>query len=164
MRVSTHDDPDAVRPGTPVPVPGNDLDRATCLELLRSSRLGRVGLSVDALPVIVPVGFEVVGDHIVLGAHVDPRELAAIDGVVVAFEADAWDPERGEGWSVLVQGPARRLVDRADLGPLPDRGSPAWLTEDTEVVVVTTDVIHGVRLVAGRAPRHASHATSHARV
>lgn len=147
-----------------MPVPGDVLDRATCLELLRSTRLGRVGLSVDALPVIVPVGFEVVGERIVLGAHADPREVAAIDGVVVAFEADAWDPERGEGWSVLVQGPARRLVDRADLGPLPDGGPPAWLTEDTEVVVVMTDVIHGVRLVAGRVSREVGHATSHVRV
>lgn len=142
MSVHDHDDQLA-------PVPGEPLDRDACLTLLRSAQLGRVGLSVDALPVIVPVGFSLVGERIIFGAQADPRAVAAIDGVIVAFQADAWDPCTGSGWSVLVQGPARRLVDRADLGLLTNgNGVPDWIAEASDVVVMATTVISGCRLVA----------------
>lgn len=130
------------------PVPGEPLDREASLALLRSTQLGRVGLSVDALPVIVPVGFSLVGERILFGAQADPRAVAAIDGVIVAFQADAWDPCTRSGWSVLVQGPARRLIDRADLGPLANgHGLPEWIAEASEAVVMSTAVISGCRLV-----------------
>lgn len=130
-------------------MPGEPLDRDACLALLRSAQLGRVGLSVDALPVIVPVGFSLVGERIIFGAQADPRAVAAIDGVIVAFQADAWDPCTGSGWSVLVQGPARRLIDRADLGPLINgNGLPDWIARASDVVVMATAVISGCRLVA----------------
>lgn len=149
--MSTHD-----YDGQPAPVPGEDLGRGTCLQLLGSVQLGRIGLSVDALPVIVPVGFALVGERIVFGAQADPRAVDAIDGVVVAFQADTWDPCAGSGWSVLVRGSARRLVDPADLGPLASGGRlPVWMAEASEVVVMTTEVISGCRLVAAgrvRAP------------
>lgn len=148
MSSHAHDDPGT---GGLMPVPGDALGRAECLALLGSAHLGRVGLSVDALPVIVPVGFSVIGDRVVLGAHADPRAVAAIDGVIVAFEADEWDPDAGSGWSVLVQGPAHRLVDRADLGPLMGTDDlPSWIADASEIVVVSTDVISGCRLRAGR--------------
>jgi hypothetical protein len=148
MSSRAHDDPGTDRL---TPVPGDVLGRAECLALLGSAHLGRVGLSVDALPVIVPVGFSVMGDRVVLGAHADRRAVAAIDGAVVAFEADEWDRRTGSGWSVLVQGPAHRLVDRADLVPLTGAAElPSWIAEASEIVVVSTEVISGCRLRARR--------------
>lgn len=132
-----------------LPNPQERLDRASCLALLATVPLGRVGLSVDALPVIVPVGFRLVGERLVLAAHADPRAVAAIDGVVVAFQADHWDPDTASGWSVLVQGPARRVVDRGDLGALGvDLVASGWMGGTTAVVVVPTEVISGCRLTA----------------
>lgn len=132
----------------PGPEPGDDLDRAECLALLTTVPFGRVGVSVDALPVIVPVGFVLAGERVVCGARTPWREVAALDGAIVAFEADTWDAGAGTGWSVLVQGPARRLVDRADLGLHHDRLAPlGWLSGASDLVVVDTTVISGCRLV-----------------
>lgn len=129
-------------------MPGDHLDRAACLDLLGAAHLGRVSLSVDALPVIVPVGFALVGERLVLGTRADEPAIPATNGVVVAFQADSWDPDAASGWSVLVRGTARRLVDRADLGPLVGAGLPGWATVAAEAVVLATDVISGCRLVA----------------
>jgi hypothetical protein len=120
------------------------LDRSTCLALLSSVGLGRVGLSVDALPVILPVGFRVDGDRIVFALRPGDRAAGALDDVVVAFEADDVDPVTGSGWTVLVQGPARVVTARtgysgADWVLLGRHDTP----KAPELVSVSTDVITG---------------------
>lgn len=126
------------------------LDRPTCLSLLSSVGVGRVGLSVDALPVIVPVGFRVDGDHIVFALPATDRGAGAVNGTVVAFEADDVDPTTGVGWTVLVQGPARLVADPLGSagdgrGPPPDddEGSASREQRVREVVSVSTEVITG---------------------
>ena len=42
------------------------LDQVECRRLLESHYVGRIGLSVAALPVIVPVNYAVDGDQIVI--------------------------------------------------------------------------------------------------
>ena len=84
------------------PNPLRQLGPDQCLELLASCQVGRVGTSVGALPVILPVNY-VVFDHGVLSArHPAPS-------VVVAFEADAYDPDGSAGWSVLLVGKANEI-------------------------------------------------------
>jgi uncharacterized protein len=82
-----------------------------CWSRLRSSELGRVGITVGALPVILPVFFGVIDESIVFRTSPGTKLAAASSDAVVAFEADAFDPESGEGWSVLVQGVAREATD-----------------------------------------------------
>ena len=139
-----------------------NLNRSTCLSLLSSVGLGRVGLSVDALPVIVPVGFHVSGDRIVFALCPSDRAAASVNGVVVAFEADDVDPMTGDGWTVMVQGPARLVSDPVAHGgrgqTLPKCVGP---DEAYEVVAMSTDVItgrltgralHGAQLAAAPNP------------
>jgi len=135
------------RPAERLPVLEHPLDRHGCLGLLGTVSLGRVGLSADALPVIVPVGFTLVGERLVFRAQIDSQAVAALDGVVVAFEADHWDATSETGWSVLVQGPARRVADRSELGLLGAGVASVW-SSARNLVVVDTDVVRGFRLVS----------------
>ena len=79
------------------------------MELLASCQVGRVGASIGALPVILPVNY-VVFDHGVLIRTAAGTKLdAAVRGIVVAFEADAYDPDGRAGWSVLLVGKASEV-------------------------------------------------------
>lgn len=152
----------AVRSVPVVGAPDGDvLTRDECLGLLATVPVGRIGLSVDALPVIVPVGFCLLGDRVVFGVHAESRAMASLHGAVLAFQADLWDPRERTGWSVLVQGPARLVSDSVEIEFV--RAAPSsdwWMTDvddDVHVVALGTEVITGRRL---RGPARAPVATS----
>ena len=95
-----------------------DLDRhgtevlatATCLDLLRTKRVGRLGLSMGALPVVHPVNFAVGGDRSFIRTGIGSKLSAALRGAVVCLEVDDIDDTGITGWSVLVTGRAEELV------------------------------------------------------
>ena len=123
------------------------MDRAECLELLATVPVGRLGLSVDALPVIVPVNFCLDADRIVIGTGEGSKLDAAVAGAVVAFEADHWDPIDHSGWSVLVQGATSVVTDPADLDRCRDLPLRPWgQPEDLRFVSVSIDLVSGRRL------------------
>jgi uncharacterized protein len=76
-----------------------------CRDLLRAGGIGRVGVSIGALPAIFPVHYRLVDDDIVFHAP-SPQSAApgALAGTVIAFEADGFDSPDDAGWSVLVVG------------------------------------------------------------
>src|SRR5215468_766279 len=91
-----------------------------CWELLAGTSVGRLALSVRALPVILPVQY-----------YLDGRKLAVCLGhrqlpgrslnTVIAFAADAIDPTSRSGWSVQIQG---RSMGPQQLGVDTDCGQP----------------------------------------
>ena len=85
-----------------------------CWDLLKTSAVGRVALSVRALPAILPVQYYLDGDEIAmcLGFFVVPS--TAVSNAVIAFAADAIDPVTRAGWTVQVQGTGRveRTLDQ----------------------------------------------------
>jgi nitroimidazol reductase NimA-like FMN-containing flavoprotein (pyridoxamine 5'-phosphate oxidase superfamily) len=87
---------------------------AECRRLLASGRVGRVAISVNALPAILPVQFTLDGDEIVFRAPPAGVLANATRRAVVAFETDGFEPGAGE-WSVLVAGVARHRGE--DVGP-----------------------------------------------
>jgi nitroimidazol reductase NimA-like FMN-containing flavoprotein (pyridoxamine 5'-phosphate oxidase superfamily) len=125
------------------------VDRDGCLQLLATVPVGRVALSVDALPVITAVGFVVDGDRVVFAVAPEARATAALHGMVVAFEADHWDATTGTGWSVLVQGPAKVVADPAERERLIVPTVDHAVAGSYELVAVATAVITGRRLGAG---------------
>jgi Pyridoxamine 5'-phosphate oxidase len=85
---------------------GDDLIREPeCWELLASASVGRIALSIRALPAIFPVQYHLNGRNLTvcLGHHQLPERAL---NAVVAFAADAIDPASRSGWSVQVQGQA----------------------------------------------------------
>jgi nitroimidazol reductase NimA-like FMN-containing flavoprotein (pyridoxamine 5'-phosphate oxidase superfamily) len=86
-----------------------------CLMLLDLAYVGRVGVSVRALPVILPVNYVMHEGDVVFRTSAGTKLAAATAGAVVAFEVDHHDPHGTRGWSVLLQGRAEEVVDPAQV-------------------------------------------------
>lgn len=87
------------------------MDAAECLALLRGANVGRLGVSINALPVVLPVNYAVDDDAVVFRTMAGTKLSVAVVETVVAFEVDDYEPSGGVGWSVLVQGLASEIVD-----------------------------------------------------
>lgn len=87
------------------------LPRNECILGLGSQQIGRIALSADALPVLLPVYFVYDGSMIVFRT----RSGSVLDrncrNTVVAFEVDSHDTGRKTGWSVMAVGVAKVLSD-----------------------------------------------------
>ncbi len=90
---------------------GAELSPDECRALLRAGGIGRVGVSVGALPAIFPVRYQLVNDDIVFTPTPVSLTGASLAGAVVAFEADAFDADHTSGWSVLVVGRVEASAD-----------------------------------------------------
>jgi nitroimidazol reductase NimA-like FMN-containing flavoprotein (pyridoxamine 5'-phosphate oxidase superfamily) len=126
-----------------------ELDRSECLTLLRRSRIGRVVLSVNCIPVALPVNVSVLDDDVVFFTAAGSKLDAAIQGQVVSVEVDDIDSTYDTGWSVLVSGIARLVTDPGDL----ERARPrlrAWAPGPHPFMVrVPSTLISGRRLTWG---------------
>lgn len=81
-----------------------ELPESTCLQLLRSGRVGRVAVNGDPSPVILPVNYVVRDDAVVFVTTAGTKWDAAKEGAAASFEVDGVDEEHRSGWSVLVRG------------------------------------------------------------
>jgi Pyridoxamine 5'-phosphate oxidase len=109
-----------------------------CWELLATAAVGRLALSVRALPVILPVQYHLDGHRLAvcLGHHEIPER--SLNDTVIAFAADAIDPLTRSGWSVQVQGRSAILRLGVDTGC----GRPA----SGQVVRIEPGMISGHRM------------------
>jgi hypothetical protein len=78
------------------------LTQEQCLRRLSRHRVGRVSVSRGALPVIMPVTYQIDGDSVVFCAPLDAGFVRACDNAVVAFEVG--DINDADGWTVHVVG------------------------------------------------------------
>lgn len=124
-----------------------ELSRAEALALLASVPYGRVVFSHRALPAIRPVNHLVDDDHVIIRTHRGAALLGpAEDGAVVAFEADALDPVRRQGWSVVVTGIATLVLDPDQQRCYREALSP-WIGQEMEHVVrISADLVTGFRI------------------
>jgi nitroimidazol reductase NimA-like FMN-containing flavoprotein (pyridoxamine 5'-phosphate oxidase superfamily) len=118
-----------------------------CRELLATEVVGRIGVSVGALPAIFPVNYGMVGDDIVFRTGEGTKLRRAVEGGVVGFEVDHVDTAARAGWSVLVVGLARRVsadeegaIGELDLSPWAGPGR-------TNLVRIHPELISGRRIV-----------------
>ncbi|MBO0693447.1 MAG: pyridoxamine 5'-phosphate oxidase family protein [Acidimicrobiaceae bacterium] len=123
-----------------------ELPRSRCLELLGSRSLGRLALSERALPTVVPVSYELVGDRVVLAAPQASRLLVEGQRPVVAFEVDDIDPDTFAGWSVVVVGAVQQIAADHPSVHTPAAGWTRLRPDPTTLVAgLTTDHISGRR-------------------
>jgi nitroimidazol reductase NimA-like FMN-containing flavoprotein (pyridoxamine 5'-phosphate oxidase superfamily) len=119
-----------------------------CLSLLAGSVLGRIAVTVGAVPAIFPVNFRLLDGQIVFRTSDGTKLHHSAENAVVAFEVDDVDPVTHEGWSVLVVGVARELKDRAMadavLGQLPRPWAPG---EREHVIAVLPEFVSGRRIM-----------------
>jgi nitroimidazol reductase NimA-like FMN-containing flavoprotein (pyridoxamine 5'-phosphate oxidase superfamily) len=121
----------------------------------KDERVGRVGISTDSAPLVVPVNFALLEGHVL--AQVGAGTLTrAAEGHLVAFEVDHVDPGAGTAWSVLVRGFATvtgaPTETQRSMKPYPLVPEPGEL-----VLSIRLDVVTG-RSFKVRRPSHAAHA------
>jgi nitroimidazol reductase NimA-like FMN-containing flavoprotein (pyridoxamine 5'-phosphate oxidase superfamily) len=124
------------------------LSRQECLALLASESFGRVGVSVEALPAILPVTIALMDESVVFRTIPGTKLAYATKGSILAVEADQYDAALGDGWSVLVRGVASELVDAGDIGRARELLADSWINGHTaeHYVGVSCDLVTGRRL------------------
>lgn len=129
-----------------------ELGRDECLCLLATAPIGRVVHTRQALPAVLPVNFGLDHDGAVLLRVSAASDLvSAVDGAVVAFEADAADADTHSGWSVVVTGRAEVVTDRAEIDRLERIGPRSWVPSPEEVFVrIEPELVCGRELIGGR--------------
>lgn len=88
-----------------------------CLRLISPGGIGRIAYAGRGGPAIRPVNYRLIDGAVVFrtaeNGELDQDLRTGIDGAEyrVAFEIDALDTERQQGWSVLLRGPAHHLTE-----------------------------------------------------
>ncbi|MEV1063593.1 pyridoxamine 5'-phosphate oxidase family protein [Streptomyces sp. NPDC050263] len=129
-----------------------ELDRQECLRLLATVPVGRIVYTRQALPAVLPVNFRLDHDGAVLvRTSASSALVSAIDGAVVAFEADEVDAATQSGWSVVTMGTATLVTDPAEHTRLLQTGPRSWAPAPQEVFVrIDPELVTGRELVGGR--------------
>jgi nitroimidazol reductase NimA-like FMN-containing flavoprotein (pyridoxamine 5'-phosphate oxidase superfamily) len=120
------------------------LSREECVRLLTTRQLGRVSVSIGALPAILPVNYVLWRDNIVFRSAPDTKLSAALMGAVVGFEVDDVYDERRGGWSVLIVGHATEIRDAATLEIVRRLPLESWAPGERDLFVsIPTEHISG---------------------
>jgi nitroimidazol reductase NimA-like FMN-containing flavoprotein (pyridoxamine 5'-phosphate oxidase superfamily) len=109
-----------------------DLLPGECRALLRSVNVGRVGVSVNALPAIFPIHYALLDDDVVF--RIAPGGVLAdvVPNSVVAFEADGILSDDARRWSVLVVGFAQLIANEESLEAARRLPLPVWDGHDSD--------------------------------
>jgi nitroimidazol reductase NimA-like FMN-containing flavoprotein (pyridoxamine 5'-phosphate oxidase superfamily) len=106
-----------------------------CRRRLADRGVGRVAVSVGALPAVFPVNYALLDNDVVFrtrpGSTLDPPE----SGAVVAFEVDHVVTMSHIGWSVMIVGVAHRISDSATLRRASELPLEPWASGDRNVFV-----------------------------
>lgn len=123
------------------------LDEQECWTLLRRGSVGRVGVSIGALPAIFPVNYSIIDDEIVFCTAPGTKLNAALQHAIVAFEVDDFDTATRTGWSVLAVGEAAEVHDVDLLRAIFVVGHEPWAGGDrSHLVAIRPELLSGRRI------------------
>jgi len=127
------------------------VDPAACLDLLRAQGVGRVAVVLGNRPFIFPVNYVVDGDTIVFRTSDGTKLEGLRSGFQAAFEIDGVDPLYHGGWSVLVSGRGREVVDGHEIEALRKLALLTWAPGDKgHWIRIRPDTITGRRIATAR--------------
>ncbi len=121
------------------------LSEAECQDLLASQNLGRLSMTIRALPIVMPVNYSYLGGSVVLGMNDGPARRSITGDSVVALGVDSGQLDE-RFWAILVIGRAAEIGDLAQrrelqrMGLKDLAGAPA-----AHFVQLQPDVISGYR-------------------
>ncbi len=122
------------------------LSRDECLALLATVSIGRIGTTVDALPVVLPITFALSDGELVVRTMPGTKLHQATVNSVVALQADQYrGPADPTGWSVLVRALARPIVDAAELDAARQLPLGPWAPAGTYLAMEPT-IVSGRRI------------------
>lgn len=104
------------------------LDREDCMQRLFEAAVGRVAFVLAGRPVVLPVNYVVVERKAVAFRTTQGSKLSTAEREwrTVAFEIDDYDPTSRTGWSVLVQGRMREVLDIIEKHQLDELSLQTW--------------------------------------
>ena len=117
-----------------------------CLHLLGTVPVGRVAVSVNALPAVFPVNFVLFGRRVVFRTGKGTKLDAAVRRAVVAFEVDHFDAVYHSGWSVLVVGQADDITDNLEMIGGDGQLRPWADGERDHYVAIQANIVSGRRI------------------
>ncbi len=122
-----------------------------CYGLLRSGVVGRVGVTVGAIPEILPINYTVLGGgEIVFRTGAGTKLHAATCNAPIAFEVDHYDSEEGVGWSVLAVGVSKEVTDPAEIAQALSELPDGWVPHERDHIVrLDPSRLSGRRIIRG---------------
>lgn len=124
------------------------LDEAECLRLLAGCPIGRVAVSIGAMPAVFPVNFAVLDSMVVFRTGQGTKLDAAVKEAVVAFEVDDVDPLYHLGWSVVVVGVAHEVREPTLLRKVQALPLTPWASgQKDHFVCLRPELVTGRRIV-----------------
>jgi len=122
------------------------LDREECEALLRTQRVGRVGVCTHR-PLVLPVVYALLDADVVFRTAPGEKLIAAALNRTVAFEIDEYDVSARSGWSVIVVGAAEEVVAPEDLKRVRALGLQPWAGDVRDRFVrIRTEEVSGRRV------------------
>jgi len=126
------------------------LSVAECLRLLATGTIGRIGMSSEALPTVLPVNYHFDGQRILVITGAGSKFDAALRNAVIAFEVDDFDAIDHSGWSVVAVGVARVISDYDDLNRIRQLPVTRWAPRgEWHAMAIATDWVSGRRIPKG---------------
>lgn len=118
-----------------------------CRDLLTQEHVGRVAVSVGALPAVLPVNYRMLGDSILFFTGAGRKLRSAIANEVVAFEVDSFDERTETGWSVMAVGVASEVTAPEIVASARRIGVRPWAGGDRpHLVRIRTEFLSGRRI------------------
>jgi len=125
------------------------LDRDACRHLLSTQVLGRIGVTVNALPVVLPVNYQLFDGQLIIQTERETRLAEATHDTVVAFEVDDVEADGSGGWSVAITGIANEVTDPNVIAQLRVLPFTRWVrNENDRYVSISLDLMSGRRFTA----------------
>lgn len=135
---------DAASPGARLEA----ISEEECRQLLAATKIGRVAVTVGAVPAIFPVNHAVLDGAVVFRTSDGTKLDAALRGTVVAFEVDEADPDKEVGWSVVVVGVAGQIHEPDDRARARALNLRPWAPgERDHYVRILPEMISGRRII-----------------
>jgi hypothetical protein len=126
------------------------LERIDCLRRLGATGIGRVAVTVGALPAIFPLTYAQRDGAVYFRTAPGTKLAAATANAIVAFEVDRFDRFAHTGWSVLVVGRAEVVDDPDELESLRTLPLTPWVSSDAvSLVRLRADLVSGRVLTHG---------------
>jgi uncharacterized protein len=124
------------------------LSPAQCRDLLTRASVGRVAVTVAALPAIFPVNYALLGDDILFVTGEGTKLRAALERAVVAFQVDHIDEASGSGWSVMAVGIAEEITEPTEIKAAEAMDLRPFAAGDrTHFVKIAPEFLSGRRII-----------------
>jgi nitroimidazol reductase NimA-like FMN-containing flavoprotein (pyridoxamine 5'-phosphate oxidase superfamily) len=120
------------------------------LRLLAGEPVGRLALTANALPVVLPINFTITGRTIVFATESGLKLGAARAGTVACLEVDGFDRWAHNGWSVLATGRLAEITDPARCAEAKRLPLSPWAAPHADhYIELAVELLSGRRITRG---------------